>query len=89
MAQQKKPLWKLCDEWDWAAVQQRIRDKDVGDINEKDKWVSFYATPATIMRVSRVKKVLKIQARDMKRTIQSICKTRELNQRLGSWFLWG
>ena len=41
MAQQKKPLWELCWKKDWAAVQQRIRDKDVGDVNEKDIWVRF------------------------------------------------
>ena len=38
---QRKPLWELCKDEGWAAVQQRIRDKDVEDIDGKDGYVSF------------------------------------------------
>ena len=48
MAQRKKkPLWQLCLAQDWAAVQQRIRDKDVEDINENNGIVSFHAIHAS------------------------------------------
>ena len=50
MAQQKEPLWQLCLNKDWAAVQQRIRDKDVEDINEKGGYlVSFHAIQTAIL----------------------------------------
>ena len=60
MAQRKKPLWQLCNGRDWAVVQQRIRDKDVGDINTKDDVVSFHAMLATFMQTRSVENVIEI-----------------------------
>ena len=79
MAQRKKPLWKLCDEWDWAAVQQRIRDKDVRDINEKGgPFVSFQFILAMIMQAGSVEKCYRSHARDMKQKSQNYCNAGEL-----------
>ena len=86
MAQRKKPLWQLCYDMDWAAVQQRIRDKDVEDINEKGgAYVSFHAILTTFIQARNIENVN--DPRDMKQMFQIICNTEEVKQRLGSWFL--